>query len=115
MGILGRLAAEVVENAAPEAPRALRAAGASRSALYLLALAPASLGRCLVFFFYRWETCLRESTVLGLLGLVTLGRLVQNARARLLYDEMLIFILLGAALVFLGDLVSSLVRRWVRH
>jgi len=113
-GILGRLGAEIVENAEAPVPRGLRALGATRGQVLAIGLIPTALPRFLVYFFYRWETCLREGTVLGILGVGTLGRLIKDARAADRYDEMLFFVLLGAALVFAGDLVSSFARRWVR-
>ncbi len=57
------------------------------------------LGRFLVFFFYRWETCVREATVLGFVGVGSLGLFIQDARARDLYDEMMVLVLAGAGLV----------------
>ena len=113
-GILGRLGAEIVENAEAPVPRGLRALGATRAQVLVVGLVPVSLPRFLVYFFYRWETCLREGTVLGILGVSTLGRLVKDTRAADRYDEMIFFVLLGASLVFAGDLVSSWVRRHVR-
>lgn len=115
-GILGRLGSEVVENTDPAAARSARAAGATRTQIAALALFPQTLSRMLLYFFYRWESCIRESVVLGMLGVATLGYYIQNdARARLRYDEMLLYLMLGAILVIAGDLVSALVRRWVRN
>jgi phosphonate transport system permease protein len=113
-GILGRLGAEIVENADHAAPVALRGLGATRGQILATGLLPLSLPRFLVYFFYRWETCLREGTVLGILGIATLGRLIKDTRAFDRYDEMIFFVMLGAALVFLGDLVSLVARRIVR-
>ncbi len=113
-GILGRLGAEIVENADHAAPVALRGLGATRGQILAAGLLPLSLPRFLVYFFYRWETCLREGTVLGILGIATLGRLIKDTRAFDRYDEMMFFVLLGAALVFAGDLVSLIARRVVR-
>jgi phosphonate transport system permease protein len=113
-GILGRLGAEIVENADHAAPVALRGLGATRGQILTAGLLPLSLARFLVYFFYRWETCLREGTVLGILGIATLGRLIKDTRAFDRYDEMIFFVLLGAALVFAGDLVSLIARRVVR-
>ena len=113
-GILGRLGAEIVENADADVPRGLRALGATRGQVLGFALFPVGFSRFLVYFFYRWETCVRESTVLGLLGVATLGRLVADSRAMDRYDEMIFYVLLGAALVFMGDLFSALARRWMR-
>jgi len=113
-GVLGRLGAEITENADAPVPRSLRSLGATRAQLLATGLVPATLPRFLVYFFYRWETCLREGTVLGILGVTTLGRLIKDARGADRYDEMIFFVLVGAALVFAGDLLSSLARRYVR-
>ena len=114
-GILGKLGAEVVENVDPTTPRALRAQGLSRSQIGVVALFPMSLSKWLLFFFYRWETCIREATVLGMLGIASIGFWVRETRARDWYDEMLLFILLGSVLVLIGDLLSALTRRYVRR
>jgi phosphonate transport system permease protein len=114
-GILGKLTAEVVENTDTAAPSALRGVGATRAQVVLGAILPASLPRFLLYFFYRWETCVREATVLGMLGMASLGYMIMEARAGNRYDEMLFFVLLGVGLVLLGDLVSALVRRAVRR
>ena len=81
----------------------------------LAAALPVALPRFLLFFFYRWETCVREATVLGMLGIVSLGFWIQDARARNFYDEMVFLILLGALLVIIGDVISTLVRAYVRR
>ncbi|MEO1367496.1 MAG: hypothetical protein AAFX50_10000, partial [Acidobacteriota bacterium] len=82
---------------------------------FLTAILPASVGRFLLFFFYRWETCVREATVLGMLGIASLGFWILEARARNFYDEMFFFVLLGALLVLIGDVVSALSREAVRR
>jgi phosphonate transport system permease protein len=114
-GILGRLGAETVDNSGAEIPAALRAAGASRLQIMGLAVFPAVLPRFLIYFFYRWETCLRETTALGILGCATLGYHIREVNSRFRYDEMMVLILLGAAIVILGDFVSALVRWWARR
>ncbi len=114
-GILGKLTAEVVENVDTRAPAALRGLGAGRLAVVGAALVPLSLSRFLLYFFYRWETCVRESTVLGMLGMASLGFWIVDARARNTYDDMAFFIICGLILVFLGDLVSAAVRHFLRQ
>lgn len=114
-GILGRLFAEVTENMDTGAPAALRAAGAGRAALVPLAIVPHNLNRWLLYLFYRWETCVREATVLGLLGFVSLGWYIQDARAGVRYDEMVAYVALGSAIILAGDFVSGRVRRAIRR
>jgi phosphonate transport system permease protein len=114
LGILGRLWGEVMENARPEAARQLMRTGATRGQAYLGSLAPQSFNRFLLFFFYRWETCVREATILGMLGISSLGYYITLARGFFQFDRMLFFVLLGAALIFAGDLLSDWLRRRYR-
>ena len=114
-GIIGKLSAEVIEDLPREQLRSLTSIGASRLQIIMAAVAPAALPRLLLFFFYRWETCVREATVLGMLGIVSLGFWIQDARARNFYDEMFFLVLLGAFIVMIGDVVSTLVRAYVRR
>lgn len=114
-GILGRLGAETIENLTPGPMAALRAAGADRRQLAATAIFPLALPRFLLLFFYRFETCVRESTVLGMLGVVSLGYWISEARARLRYDELLFLVALGALLVMAADVASHFARRFVRE
>jgi phosphonate transport system permease protein len=113
-GILGRLGAEVIENAPQEPAQTVIVHGGGRLGAYLAALLPESFNRMVVYFFYRWETCVREATVLGMLGVISLGYLVVAAKSGRAFDQMVFFVLLGGGIVLLGDLVSGLVRRWLR-
>ena len=114
VGILGRLWGEVAENERPEAAGQLARVGASRGQIYLAGLAPTSFNRFLLFFFYRWETCVREATILGMLGISSLGYHISISRNFLRYDQMLFYVLLGAAVIILGDVLSDVLRRRLR-
>ena len=114
-GILGRLNAEVVENLPQGTLKALRGAGASRMQIAYVGLLPAALPRFLLYFFYRWETCVREATVLGMLGLVGLGYEIMEAGAHEQEDRLIFYVLLASAIVLLGDFISALARGIVRR
>lgn len=114
-GIVARLGADVTENLGPRPGQALRQLGATRSQTALAFLFPQAFGRYLLFWFYRYETCVREATVLGMLGVVSLGYWIRDANARDRYDEMLVLIGLGALLVLAADALSWLARGWVRR
>jgi phosphonate transport system permease protein len=58
--------------------------------------------------------CVREATVLGMLGIASLGFAVKDARAAWRYDEMIFLILLGSLIVILGDFLSAIARRQAR-
>ncbi len=114
-GILGRLGSETIENLEPQSLRSLRMLGAGRGALAWCGVRPAALSRFLLYVFYRYETCVREATVLGMLGVVSLGYWIEDARARQRYDDMLLYILFGAGLVLLGEATSIAARRILRR
>jgi phosphonate transport system permease protein len=114
-GILGKLTADMVENLEQPTLSALRGLGAGRATIAMAGMAPLSMNRFLLYLFYRWETCVREATVLGMLGMVSLGFWIRDARARNHYDEMLLAMLCGAVLVIVGDLVSAVLREVVRR
>ncbi len=109
-GILGRLGSELVDNQPRNVPGTLRELGAGRRQVYFLGSVPSLFSRFLVFFFYRWETCVRDATVLGMLGIPTLGYYLLEARAKDHLDSMLFFVLMGSVAVMMGDLVSTVVR-----
>ncbi len=113
-GILGKLTGETIENLEPAPLRALSGLGASRRSVVLFGVFPLSLGRFLLYFFYRFETCVREATVLGMLGVVSLGYWIQDARTRQFYDQMIFLVGLGVVLVLAADLASALARRFLR-
>jgi len=111
-GILGRLWGEVLENQPPKAAQHLILSGATRLQCYLNSYMPESFNRFILYLFYRWETCIREASILGMLGVVSLGYHIQLARNFYrAYDEMLFYVLLGAAVIFIGDLASFFLRR----
>lgn len=113
-GILLRLGSEVVDNRVTRAAEVIVTLGGTRRTAFFGVLLPESFNRFLLLLFYRWETCIREATVLGMLGVLSLGSLIDEAKNRHYYDDMLLYVLLGAALVFAGDVVSDIVRSRLR-
>jgi phosphonate transport system permease protein len=114
-GILGKLNSEVIENLDPAALRSLRMLGAKRFPIAGLGIFPTALPRFLLYFFYRFETCVREATVLGMLGIVSLGYWIGEARNAHYFDEMIFFVVLGSGIVIFADLISALARWMVRR
>lgn len=112
-GILGRLWGEVVENADAAAAKQRLASGTSRFNVFGTTVFPDVFNRFLIYFFYRWETCLKDATVLGMLGLLTLGKLIALAKG-FHWDRMFFYIMLGASVIIVGDLFSSWMRSKLR-
>ena len=113
-GILGRLGGEVIEDLERRPLRALTLAGTRRDALVAAGVIPAAFARYLLYVLYRFETCLREATVLGMIGIASLGAAVQESRARQRYDELVALLALAGLMVLAVDLISRRVRRWLR-
>lgn len=70
-------------------------------------------GHFLAFLFYRWEVMMRESAILGILGLTTLGFYVDSAMAEDRMDRALLLIIFTAILNIGIDAVSTSVRRYL--
>ena len=113
-GILLRLGAEVADNSPSRGAEVILLQGGGRASAYLGALLPEGFNRLVLFLFYRWETCIREATMLGMLGVGSLGFLISESEVRFYYDEMILWVALGGSLVFAGDLISDWVRSRLR-
>lgn len=86
-----------------DAPRGLRD--------YLWNSLPRLYGPFLAYLFYRWEIILRESSVVGILGIATLGFYVDSALAELRLDKLLP-LLIGTVLL---NVVVDIASRHLRH
>lgn len=109
-GILGRLWGEIIENNNQITAKQIYLNGGSRLQSYTFGILPASSNRQLLYIFYRWETCIRESTVLGMLSISSLGYFIHIENSNLRYDSMFFYILLGTSVIFLSDLLSVYLR-----
>ena len=74
-------------------------------------LAPRLFGRFLALCLYRWEIILRETTVMGLLGIATLGFYVDAAVAELRIDRVVVLLVGAGLLTAAVDTASRAVRR----
>ncbi len=79
--------------------------------LYTYEVTPRLYRPFLAFLFYRWEVILRESAILGILGVHTLGFYVDSAFEELRFDRALFLILVTALLNILVDALSRGIRR----
>lgn len=89
-----------------DAPRGLN--------LYCYELVPRIYGQMLAFLFYRWEVILRETAILGMLGIATLGFYVDSAFADIRLDRALFLILITALLNIGVDALSRAIRTRLR-
>ena len=82
-----------------------------RSNRYLYEVLPRSYGRFLAFLFYRWEVIMRESAILGILGITTLGYYIDSAITRDHLDTALLLIIITAVLNMAIDSLSQFIRK----
>lgn len=114
LGILGRLMAEVIENLDERPTRSLQALGASGSQVFLYGVLPNTLPRFLAYTLYRWEVCMRETVIVGLVGAGGLGRLLTEQLSSFDYKSLLTTLLCFVVITFLVDLLSASARRSLR-
>src|SRR5690554_7261199 len=65
---------------------------------YSWELVPRVYRSFLAFLFYRWEIIMRETAILGILGIYTLGFYVDSAIQNIRFDRAMILILITALL-----------------
>lgn len=76
-GVLGRLFADALENAAPLPEQTLRTNGAGQVAAFLYATLPQTLPQMLSYTLYRWENNIRAAAILGVVGAGGLGQMLK--------------------------------------
>ena len=110
-GVLGRLFAEALENAAPGPAAALRLQGVGEGRILLWATLPQVLPQLLSYALYRWENNIRAATVLGVVGAGGLGQLLSFHLGLFHMPKTATLLLAMLALVLLVDAGSLLARR----
>ncbi|WP_237457461.1 ABC transporter permease [Pseudomaricurvus sp. HS19] len=109
----GGLIAFLVANAsdAEEASRTRRPDDPTGLKRYAYVETPRRFPALLALLFYRWEVILRESAIMGLLGVATLGFFIDSAFEEIRYDRAMLLIVVGALLNMVVDTVSRRLRR----
>ena len=92
----------------------LRADAARGFNRYFYEVLPRVYRPLLALLFYRWEVIMRETAILGMLGIATLGFYVDSAFADLRFDRALFLILITASLNICIDAISRAVRTRLR-
>ena len=112
-GVLGRLFAETIENAAPGPAQALRVRGVSEGRVFLYATLPQLLPQLLSYTLYRWENNIRAAAVLGVVGAGGLGQMLAFHLGLFQMGETGSILLAMLVLVALVDGLSFASRRWM--
>jgi phosphonate transport system permease protein len=89
-------------------------APARRLDRYGYEILPRVYGQFLAFLFYRWEIIMRETAILGILGVRTLGFYVDSAIAEVRFDRVVVLIVITALLNVGVDALSRRARARLR-
>jgi len=112
MGALGRYFTEAFENVDPGVIEAGVAVGARKWQVILYFLIPEAFPYLLGYSFYYFEYCIRQSTMLGLVGAGGIGRPLMTAiRLFKTKDVFAILFLIMAIVVVLDTVVTKIRKR----
>jgi phosphonate transport system permease protein len=109
-GVLGKLYAETMEEVPLRPVEALRSLGAGPIQVLLWAIWPQARPLLSSYTVLRWETNLRASTILGLVGGGGLGQVIYNNVQLGFYPRLTTLILLIYALVLASDWIGERLR-----
>jgi len=109
-GVLGKLYAETMEEVPLRPVEALRSLGASPLQVLVWAIWPQARPLLSSYTVLRWETNLRASTILGLVGGGGLGQVIYNNVQLGFYPRLTTLILLIYALVLASDWIGERLR-----
>ncbi|NER46135.1 MAG: ABC transporter permease subunit [Symploca sp. SIO1B1] len=110
LGTLGRLMAEINENLDKPPLEALKSHGTPGLLLFLYGIFPMNLPRFLAYIFYRWEVCMRETVIVGLVGAGGLGVLLTEQLSSFDYPSVGVTLICFVLLTFVVDWISAVVR-----
>lgn len=110
-GVMGRLFAESIENAAPGPAFALRVRGVAQGRVFWYATFPQVLPQLLSYSLYRWENNIRAAAVLGVVGAGGLGQMLAFHMGLFQMGETSTVLLAMLVLVALVDALSYAVRK----
>ena len=83
--------------------------------LYFYEVLPRIYSSFLTFLFYRWEIIMRESAILGMLGIGTLGFFIDSAISDFRLDKMMILLIVTACLNILIENISRACRSYLAN
>ena len=78
---------------------------------YAYEVLPRVYRQLLAFLLYRWEVIMRETAILGILGISTLGFYIDSAFEEFRFDRAMLLILAAALLNIIVDKIARLIRR----
>ncbi len=110
IGFISKLFAEAIEEISPKQVEAVRASGAGFFSVLTYGVLPQVFSRFLGFASYQFDSNLRHSTMIGIVGAGGIGGSLFSAFQRFDYDFVCAILISIIALIILAEVVSSYVR-----
>ncbi|HUR41930.1 MAG TPA: phosphonate ABC transporter, permease protein PhnE [Verrucomicrobiae bacterium] len=111
IGFIGKLFAEAIEEISMKQVEAVRATGASFMNVIAFAVLPQVLPRFIGFATYQFDSNVRNSTMVGIMGAGGIGAPLFVAFQRFEYDAVCAIVLVIIGVVFACELVAGRVKK----
>lgn len=111
VGFVSKLFAEVVEEISAKQVEAVRATGGSFWHVLIFGVVPQVMARFVGLTVYQFDSNLRNSTMVGIVGGGGIGAPLFTAYQRFDYDVVLTILLIIIALIMLCEVFSARIRR----
>lgn len=111
MGFVSKLFAEVVEEMNPKQVEAVRATGANFWNVLAMAVFPQVMARFIGLSVYQFDSNIRNSTMVGIVGGGGIGAPLFTAYQRFDYDVVLTILIIIIAIIMVAEIVSGRIRR----
>lgn len=110
LGVMGRLFADVLDEAEPGPPAVLQAQGAGRLAVFVAGVWPQVRARLAAFALYRFEVNVRATTMVGFVGAGGIGDALHTAISLFHVRDLTLLLIVLLSLVALVDLIGDRLR-----
>ncbi|PKO44287.1 MAG: phosphonate ABC transporter, permease protein PhnE [Betaproteobacteria bacterium HGW-Betaproteobacteria-3] len=114
-GMLGKFFAESIEDIDQGPIEALRSTGAGPIQIIIFGVIPQVVTSWIAVILYRFETNLRQATVLGMVGAGGIGFELVGSMKLFQYQDTATCILVIVVMVMTADYVSSKLRAWIQQ
>jgi len=111
VGFIGKLFTEAIEEISLKQVEAVRASGASFANVILFGVLPQVFARFVGFSTYQFDSNLRNSTMVGIVGAGGVGGTLFSAFQRFDYDFVCAILITIIAIIMAGELLANLVRK----
>jgi phosphonate transport system permease protein len=111
VGFIGKLFTEAIEEISLKQVEAVRATGASFLNVLIFGVFPQVTARFVGFSLYQFDSNLRNSTILGIVGAGGIGGTLLAAFQRFDYSIVCAIVLVMIAMIMVGEMLSGQIRK----